>query len=150
MPERLHSFFIKMAMAHLYPLTDLLDGKEAVIIGITLPASSNAVDQTSQIDIAINRLDGRASAVQIVTGENVRMDDLDTIEGITNASWPILIDDGESRFAKRMPLGVSDSIVIIDSSGHVTYSVSGSTSAGKLGRCCRRNWIRGQQSILPL
>jgi len=129
-------------------LDDLLDGKEAVIIGITLPASSNAVDQTNQIEIAIDRLDGRASAVQIVTGENVRMDDLDTIEGITNASWPILIDDGESRFAKRMPLGVSDSIVIIDSSGHVTYSVSGTTSAEDLVDAVDEIGLGGQQSIL--
>ena len=103
-------------------LDELLDGKEAVIIGITLPASSNAIDQTIQMEKAVERLDGRVSAVQIVTGENVRMDDLDTIAQITNASWPILIDDGESRFAKRMPMGVSDSIVIIDSSGPVSYT----------------------------
>ena len=60
--------------------------------------------------------------VQVVTGENVRMDDLDIIADITNATWPILIDDSESRFAQRMPHGVSDSIVIIDSAGHVAYS----------------------------
>lgn len=128
-------------------LDELLDGKEAVIIGITLPASSNAVDQTNQIEIAMDRLDGRVSAVQVVTGENVRMDDLDTIAGITNASWPILIDDGESRFASRMPLGVSDSIVIIDSSGHVTYSASGTTSAENLVDAVDEIGLGGQQSI---
>ena len=128
-------------------LDELLDGKEAVIIGITLPASSNALDQTKQIESAVNRLDGRVSAVQIVTGENVRMDDLDTIAGITNVSWPILIDDGESRFASRMPMGVSDSIVIIDSSGHVTYSVSGTTSAENLVDAVDEIGLGGQQSI---
>ena len=129
-------------------LEELLDGKEAVIIGITLPASSNAMDQTKQIEIAKSRLDDRVSAVQIVTGENVRMDDLDTIQGITNATWPILIDDGESRFANRMPLGVSDSIIIIDSSGHVTYSVSGSTSAENLVDAVDEIGLGGQQSVL--
>ena len=129
-------------------LDELLDGKEAVIIGITLPASSNAIDQTIQMEKAVDRLDGRVSAVQIVTGENVRMDDLDTIAQITNASWPILIDDGESRFAKRMPMGVSDSIVIIDSSGHVTYSVSGSTSEENLIKAVDDIGYGGQQSIL--
>jgi len=129
-------------------LEELLDGKEAVIIGITLPASSNAMDQTKQIELAKSRLDDRVSAVQIVTGENVRMDDLDTIQGITNATWPILIDDGESRFANRMPLGVSDSIVIIDSSGHVTYSVSGSTSAENLVDAVDEIGLGGQQSVL--
>ena len=129
-------------------LDELLDGKEAVIIGITLPASSNAIDQTKQIENAVDRLDGRVSAVQIVTGENVRMDDLGTIAQITNASWPILIDDGESRFAKRMPMGVSDSIVIIDSSGHVTYSASGSTSSENLIKAVDDIGYGGQQSIL--
>jgi len=128
-------------------LDELLDGKDAVIIGITLPASSNALDQTKQIEQAVDRLDGRVSAVQIVTGENVRMDDLDTIAGITNASWPILIDDGESRFASRMPLGVSDSIVIIDSSGHITYSVSGTTSTENLVNAVDEIGFGGQQSV---
>ena len=130
-------------------LEELLDGKEAVIIGITLPASSNAIDQSKQIENAVNRLgDDRVSAVQIVTGENVRMDDLVTIAEITNATWPILIDDGESRFAKRMPMGVSDSIVIIDSSGHVTYSASGTASSEDLIDAVEDIGVGGQQSIL--
>jgi uncharacterized protein with FMN-binding domain len=129
-------------------LEELLDGKEAVIIGITLPASSNAIDQSKQIENAVGRLGDRVSAVQIVTGENVRMDDLDTIAEITNATWPILIDDGESRFAKRMPMGVSDSIVIIDSSGHVTYSSSGTASSENLIDAVEDIGAGGQQSVL--
>jgi hypothetical protein len=129
-------------------LEELLDGKEAVIIGITLPASSNAIDQSKQIENAVGRLGDRVSAVQIVTGENVRMDDLDTIAEITNATWPILIDDGESRFAKRMPMGVSDSIVIIDSSGHVTYSSSGTASSEDIIDAVEEIGTGGQQSVL--
>jgi len=129
-------------------LEELLDGKEAVIIGITLPASSNAIDQSKQIENAVDRLGDRVSVVQIVTGENVRMDDLGTIAEITNATWPILIDDGESRFAKRMPMGVSDSIVIIDSSGHVTYSSSGTASSENLIDAVEDIGAGGQQSVL--
>ena len=129
-------------------LEELLDGKEAVIIGITLPASSNAIDQSKQIENVVGRLGDRVSAVQIVTGENVRMDDLDTIAEITNATWPILIDDGESRFAKRMPMGVSDSIVIIDSSGHVTYSSSGTASSEDIIDAVEEIGAGGQQSVL--
>jgi hypothetical protein len=129
-------------------LEELLDGKEAVIIGITLPASSNAIDQSKQIENAVDRLGDRVSVAQIVTGENVRMDDLGTIAEITNATWPILIDDGESRFAKRMPMGVSDSIVIIDSSGHVTYSSSGTASSENLIDAVEDIGAGGQQSVL--
>ena len=110
-------------------LDELLDGKDAVVIGITLPASSNAVDQSKQLENVADRLGDEVSIVQVVTGENVRMDDLEIIADITNASWPILIDDGESRFAQRMPMGVSDSVVVIDSSGHVTFSASRTASS---------------------
>ena len=129
-------------------LEELLDGKEAVIIGITLPASSNAIDQTKQIENAVELLGDRVSAVQIVTGENVRMDDLDTLAEINNANWPILIDDGESQFVKRMPMGVSDSIVIIDSSGHITYSSSRTAGSGDIVDAVDNIGIGGQQSIL--
>jgi len=128
-------------------LDELLDGHDAVIIGITLPASSNAIDQSKQIENALNRLEGRASAVQIVTGENVRMDDLDKISNLSTTDWPVLIDDGQSRFAKRMPLGASDSIVIIDSSGHVTYSKEGSASAEDMTEAIEEISTGGEQSV---
>ena len=127
-------------------LDELLDGKEAVIIGITLPASINAVDQTKQIENAVDRLGDRVSAVQVVTGENVRMDDLDTIADLTNASWPILKDDGESRFAKRMPMGVSDSIVVIDSAGHVTFTSAATASSEEIIEAVDNIGLGGLQS----
>ena len=86
------------------------------------------------------------SIVQVVTGENVRMDDLEVIADITNASWPILIDDGKSRFAQRMPMGVSDSIVVIDSSGHVTFSASRTASSEDIIDAIDDIGIGGQQS----
>ena len=58
-----------------------------------LPASSNAVDQSKQLENVADRRGDDVSIVQVVTGENVRMDDLDIIADITNATWPILIDD---------------------------------------------------------
>ena len=128
-------------------LQELLDGNDAVIIGITLPASINAIDQSKQIEGAVERLDGRVSAVQIVTGENVRMDDLDQISNLSSNDWPVLIDDGQSRFAKRMPLGASDSIVIIDSSGHITYSKSGTASTEEMIDAVDDISVGGQQSI---
>ncbi len=128
-------------------LDDLLNGKDAVVIGITLPASSNAVDQSKQLENVADRLGDEVSIVQVVTGENVRMDDLDIIADITNATWPILIDDGESRFAQRMPMGVSDSIVVIDSSGHVTFSASRTASSEDIIDAIDDISYGGQQSV---
>jgi len=128
-------------------LDDLLEDKSAVVIGITLPASSNAVDQSKQLQNVAERIGDDVNIVQVVTGENVRMDDLDIIADITNATWPILIDDGESRFAQRMPLGVSDSIVIIDSSGHVTFSAARTASSEDIIDAVEDIEYGGQQSI---
>ena len=127
-------------------LDDLLQGKSAVVIGITLPASSNAVDQSKQLQNVAERLGDEVSVVQVVTGENVRMDDLDIIADITNATWPILIDDSESRFAQRMPHGVSDSVVVIDSSGHVAYSAPRSAGSEDIIDAIENIGYGGQQS----
>ncbi len=127
-------------------LDELLEGKSAVVIGITLPASSNAVDQSKQLQNVAERLGDEVSIVQVVTGENVRMDDLDIIADITNATWPILIDDSESRFAQRMPHGVSDSIVIIDSSGHVAYSAPRTAGSEDIIDAVENIGYGGQQS----
>lgn len=128
-------------------LDDLLEDKSAVVIGITLPASSNAVDQSKQLQNVAERLGDDVSIVQVVTGENVRMDDLDIIADITNATWPILIDDSESRFAQRMPHGVSDSIVVIDASGHVAYSAPRSAGSEDIIDAIDNIGYGGQQSI---
>ncbi len=144
---RAPSFILQQLGNKSVSLDDLLDGKDAVIIGITLPASINAVDQSNQIQNAVERLDGDVSAVQIVTGDNARLDDLETIAMLTNSSWPVLMDDGESRFAKRMPHGVADSIVIIDKSGHITYSAAGSTSSEELIEAVEEISFGGEQSI---
>ncbi len=144
---RVPSFILHQNGNSSISLDELLDGKDAVVIGITLPASVNAIDQSKQLENVVDRLGERVSVVQIVTGENVRMDDLETIADITNATWPILIDDGESRFAQRMPMGVSDSVVIIDKSGHVTYSSSGSASSEDLIDAVEEIDTGGQQSV---
>lgn len=127
-------------------LDDLLDGREAVIIAISLPASTNALDQAAQLDNAKAVLGDRVSVAQIFTGEDVRMSDLDAFEEQMNVSWPLMIDDGDSRFAKRMPLGVSDSIVIIDAAGHITYSIEGSASSDELIDAVDAVGNGGQQS----
>ena len=110
-------------------LNELLDGKEAVVLGISLPASTNAEDQARQLENVLDRLGDRVSVAQVITGEDVRMDDIITMQEQTNASWPIMTDDGESRFANRMPHGVSDSVVVIDKSGHITFSSTGTASS---------------------
>ncbi|MDP6869286.1 MAG: hypothetical protein QGI21_00730 [Candidatus Poseidoniaceae archaeon] len=144
---RAPSFILHKSENGSVSLDELLDGKEAVIIGISMPASSNAKDQAAQIENAVDRLDGRVSAAQIITGDDARMEDVYFLKESLNVSWPILKDDGENRFANRMPLGASDSIVIIDSSGHITYHAVGTSSSEDLIDAVEEIGYGGQQSI---
>ena len=101
--DRVPSFILHQNANGSVSLDDLMEDKKAVVIGITLPASSNAVDQSKQLENVADFYGDEVGIVQVVTGENVRMDDLDIIANITGATWPVLIDDSESRFAQRMP-----------------------------------------------
>ena len=125
-------------------LDELLEGKEAVLIGISLPASTNALDHYTQLDKAKSKLGNRVSIAQVLTGEGASVDDLYELQNNVNASWPILLDDGE--FTGKLPLGTSDSIVIIDKSGRVTYSDSGSASSVDLIQAVDAISDGGQQS----
>lgn len=131
-------------------LDDLLDGKKAVVIGITLPASANARDQAKQLDNVLELRGDDVSVINVVTGEDARMDDLvvikEIIANVTEATWPILYDDSKSRFAERMPMGISDSIVVIDSAGHVTFSASRTASSDDIIDAIDSIDFGGQQS----
>ncbi|RZD38942.1 MAG: hypothetical protein CXT71_05835 [Methanobacteriota archaeon] len=125
-------------------LSDLLDGKEAVIIGISLPASTNSLDHFNQLDNAKSKLGNRVSIAQVLTGDGANIDDLFEFQNNVNATWPILLDDG--GFADGLPDGTSDSIVIIDRLGRVTFSDTGSASSDDLVRAVDEISDGGQQS----
>ncbi|MGY8670325.1 MAG: hypothetical protein ACKVJ7_04665 [Candidatus Poseidoniales archaeon] len=131
-------------------LDELMDGKEAVVIGISIPASINAYDQIYEFRDAIERIDERASFVQIVTGEDVRMDDLVALNDEVNGNWDILMDDGESRFAQLVPTGVSDAVIIIDRSGHISYFRHGTSSTEEIITAVDAVSDGGQQSIVDV
>ncbi len=129
-------------------LDELMSGKDAVIIGISLPASTNAADQADQIQAAVDLLDGRVAAAQIITGEDARMDDMQVLANMTNSSFPVLFDNGDPGFASRMPHGQADSIVIIDKSGHITFSAAGSAATDDMVDAVNEIGLGGQQDLL--
>lgn len=128
-------------------LDQLLEGKEAVVIGVSIPASINAYDQIYEFRDANERIGERASFVQIVTGEDVRMDDIVVLNDEVNGTWDVLMDDSESRFAQLIPTGVSDAVVIIDKSGHVSYFRHGTSSTEEIITAVDAVGDGGQQSI---
>ena len=102
-------------------LSELLDGHEAVLIGVVLPGSENGLTQSTQLNKSIDQLGERVAVIQLVTGEDARMSDVSSLKSQLNSSWDIYLDK-DGQFAKSLPTGRSDAIVIVDPAMHVTFS----------------------------
>lgn len=105
----------------IYTISELIDGKNALIIGIGLPASENLIDQSNQFNLTIEHFGEDIAVVHILSGMEPMESDIVQMKQQINSSWPILIDQDEV-FASGLPNGVSDSVIVIDPAMHVTYS----------------------------
>ena len=102
-------------------ITDLFDGKKALVIGVGLPASENLIEQSNQFNETINRYGDDIAVIHVLSGLEPMSSDIAQMRQQLNTSWPILLDKNE-QFASTLPDGVSDSVVIVDRAMHVTYS----------------------------
>ena len=95
-------------------LFELLSDSDAVVVGLYVPGSANANRQANDFQMADALIDRDISFVQIATGEGVRAVDLDAHSELINGSWPLLMDNADSRVGKSFPSGASDAVIIID------------------------------------
>jgi len=105
----------------IYTVSELIDGKNALIIGVGLPASENLIDQSNQFNLTIEHFGEDIAVVHILSGMEPMDSDIIQFKQQINSSWPVLIDQNEV-FASGLPDGVSDSVIVIDPAMHVTYS----------------------------
>ena len=106
-----------------YTIDELFDGKDALVIGIGLPASENLIEQSNQFNRTIERYGDDVAVIHIISGTDPLTSDLVQMRAQLNTSWPILLDE-EGAFASTLPNGVSDSVLVIDRAMHVTFSKS--------------------------
>ena len=104
-----------------YTITELFDGRDALVIGIGLPASENLIEQSNQFNVTLDKYGDDVAIIHVLSGMNPMNSDIIQMRQQLNTSWPILIDKDE-QFASTLPDGVSDSVVIVDKAMHVTYS----------------------------
>ena len=104
-----------------YTISELFDDKDALLIGIGLPASENLIEQSNQFNETIDRYGNDIAIIHILSGLEPMDSDIIQMRQQLNVTWPILIDENE-QFASTLPDGVSDSVVIVDKAMHVTYS----------------------------
>ncbi len=113
-------------------LGDLLSESDAVVVGMYVPGSANAVRQANDFQMAEILMDEDVAFVQIATGEGVRAVDLDSHADYLNESWPLLMDMSDSRVGRAFPSGASDSVIIIDAGGFVTDWSPGTLSSTEI------------------
>jgi hypothetical protein len=104
-----------------FSIADLFNGKDALIIGVGLPASENLIEQSNQFNETLDRYGDNVAVIHVLSGLEPMASDITQMRQQLNTSWPILIDKDE-QFASTLPDGVSDSVVIVDKAMHVTYS----------------------------
>ena len=106
-----------------YTIDELFDGKDALVIGIGLPASENLIEQSNQFNRTIERYGDDIAVIHIISGTDPLTSYLVQMRAQLNTSWPILLDE-EGKFASTLPNGVSDSVLVVDRAMHVTFSKS--------------------------
>ncbi len=110
-------------------LTELLDGKDAVVLGIFQSNSPNSMNQYNEFVELLDERGDSISIAQLATGKNVEMVNLDEYSNnILNGTWPLMIDESNSGVAKQFPTGSGDAVIIIDKAGTVAWSKAGSAS----------------------
>lgn len=102
-------------------ISELLSGNEALLIGTVLPGSEQSLTQANEFNRTLDQLGERINVIQVVTGDDARATDVAALAGATNATWQVYLDT-DMAFAKSLPTGASDAVVVLDPGMHVTFS----------------------------
>jgi len=112
-------------------VSDLFDGKDALIIAIALPGTQNVVDQATELNKTLDLLGDEVSVVHILSGMDASTTDVSSLKANYNFTWPTYVDLDES-FTRSSPNGTSDSIIVLDKTMRVVYSNAPSASSEEL------------------
>ena len=108
-------------------ISELLAGNEALVIGLVLPGSEQILTQSNEFNRSLDQLGERINVIHIVTGDDAMMSDVVSLAASTNASWKVYLDENKA-FAKSLPTGASDGVIVVDPGMHVTFSQSSSAA----------------------
>ena len=100
-------------------LGDLLDGKDALVLGVFTAGSPSADLQMQDFFDVGEKLGDSVSFAQMITGDGVEIYDGDSHAAKLNGSWPLMIDESDGAIAKQLPTGMEDGVIVIDSAGFI-------------------------------
>ncbi len=100
-------------------LDQLMDGSDAVVVGLFQSGSPYAEHQRDDFESAKIIIDDNVKFVQIATGGELSAVNLDGHALSINESWPLLMDEADSSTGFAFPSGPTDAVVVIDPAGFV-------------------------------
>ncbi len=107
-------------------LDSLLDGKEALVLGVVQAGSSNDLRQVGDLIQIQDLMRDRVQVAQLITGAERTAEDINAHATYVDGAWPILIDETGETMSRQLPTGSSDGVIVIDPAGNVILSRSGS------------------------
>ncbi len=123
-------------------LDELLEGSDAVVIGLFQAGSPYAEHQRSDFESAMIIMDRDVSFVQIATGNDLKAVNIDGHAAVINESWPLLLDEADSSTGLGLPSGPTDAVIVVDPAGFVTSWSPGTMSSGEIKKAVESG-IRG-------
>ena len=112
-------------------VSELFDGKDALVIAIALPGTQNVVDQATELNKTLDLMSDEISVVHVLSGMDASATDVSSMKANYNLTWPTYVDLDES-FTRSSPNGTSDSILVLDKSMRVVYSNAPSASSEEI------------------
>ncbi len=113
-------------------LEDLMDGSDAVVVGLFQSGSPYAEHQRGDFESAKIILDQDVKFVQIATGGELSAVNLDGHALSINESWPLLMDEPDSSTGSAFPSGPTDAVIVIDPAGFISSWSPGTMSPNEI------------------
>jgi len=123
-------------------LNELLEGSDAVVIGLFQAGSPYAEHQRGDFESAMIVMERDVSFVQIATGKDLKAVNIDGHAEVINESWPLLLDEADSSTGLGLPSGPTDAVIVVDPAGFVTSWSPGTMSSEEIKQAVESG-IRG-------
>ena len=112
-------------------ISDLFDGKDALVVAIALPGTQNVAQQAIELNKTLDLLGEDITVVHILAGMDASTTDVSAMKTSYNLTWTTYVDLDES-FTGSSPNGTADSVLVLDKTMRVVYSNAPSSSSEEI------------------
>ena len=102
-------------------VSDLFDGKDALVVAIALPGTQNVAEQAIELNKTLDLLGEDITVIHVLAGMDASTTDVAAMKTNYNLTWMTYVDIDES-FTQSSPNGTADSILVLDKTMRVVYS----------------------------